>query len=97
MNTEQKSLKEKIVDVVCDVASEEMGVPRKEITADTELPLKAGMMIAMRMANAIPGGGGLIGITPANNRILCTIDVIAKECADEMERRIKLFEKLGNQ
>lgn len=84
-----KDLKKKIFDVIYGVASEELGIPPGEINGDTKLPLKEGMKIAMRMANAIPGGG-IIHVTPTSGSILCTIDQLADRCTEEM---VRLLEK----
>lgn len=90
MNNSREGLKSKIIDVIRDVASEELKVPRESIVAGTELPLESGMRVAMRIANAIPGGG-IINVTPTSDKILCTIDELAEKCTDEMFQLINRY------
>jgi len=86
---------EKIVEIIADVLTEETGIPREEITADTQIPNSLeGFMVIMRMANSIPGGGSLLVTNPSN---MCTVGELATQCVDEMEKlrkRIKPLEKV---
>lgn len=83
--SQEEKLRNDILGVVCDVASDVLGIPRKEIGEEMELPLEKGMTVSFRMANAIPGGG-LFHFTPKNSNILCTVGELADKCTEEMVR-----------
>lgn len=77
--------RKKTLDVVRDVASQELGIAKGNLTEETEIPNNAsGFMVGMRMANAIPGGGGNVLFSlSARKAHLCTLGELADQCVEE--------------